>query len=78
MSFDEINELIKVKEKQKQKEWERERWNWFYILISQGSKAEKPEDIIKFPWEIKEPKKPLTKAQVEKRAKQAKKWLNNQ
>jgi hypothetical protein len=79
MSFDEINALINAKTKQNHEEWEQQRWNWFYILVSQGSKAEKPKDILIFPWEeekVKQ-KKPLTKAQVDKRANQAKRWLNN-
>jgi hypothetical protein len=78
MSFDEINELIKEKTRQEREGWEKERWNWFYVLISQGSQAKSPKDIIIFPWEKKEVKtKVLTKAQIEKKANQAKKWLNN-
>ena len=79
MSFDEINALLKNKSEEDKRKWELERWNWFYVLISQGSKAEKPQDITMFPWEKKKskPVKPLTKAQIERRNKQAQKWLNN-
>jgi hypothetical protein len=79
MGFDEINALLKNKSEQEKKTWELERWNWFYILLSQGSKAKKPQDIMMFPWEKKKVKqaKPLTKTQLDRRNKQAQKWLNN-
>lgn len=80
MSFDEILIFLKAHEEKEHKEWEKLRWNWFYTVIAQrGNEDYKtPEKLHRFPWEIKEVKKrkPLTKAQIDRKKKQAEKYLN--
>jgi hypothetical protein len=79
ISFDEINALIDRDNKKVQNEWEKARIGWYYSLISAGlSKAQKPEDLMKFSWEdIKKEAKVLSKEEVENKTKQAEQWLNN-
>ena len=84
MSFDEINSLLKANNEKEKRQWERDRINWFYTLIAPGlSKKREPTDLVMFEWEKetkerikKEPGK-LTKEQIDKKTKEAEKWLNN-
>lgn len=76
MSFEEINALLKADEINKRESWEKVRMQCFYS-IKPWADIKKATDLFKFPWEEKQkPIKSLTKEQVAKRVKQAKKWLD--
>lgn len=79
MSLDEINEIIKSINENEKRELEKERLNWFHTYRAFGSDVRKPEDIVRFEWDSTSSRqgKRLSKEQINKKAKQAKKWLNN-
>ena len=74
MSFDEINSLLKVKDFERRESWEQIRQQCFYSF-KPWSEIKSPTDLFKFPWEKKKEVKPLSKDQVKKKVKDAKKWL---
>lgn len=79
MTFDEIGEILKQKSNQERKEMEKMRLNWFHLYNAQGAKLNSPKEVGLFQWEIDKKKvRKLTKAEIERKAKQAAKWLKIQ
>lgn len=80
MSSNECNILIENYNESYKNNWEQTRYIAYIVAATQNDKIKKPQDLLKFSWEIENElsKEKITKEEIIQREKEMLEWLSRQ